>query len=275
MSSPPPPSTAVTPGRGDDHGRRRACPRSCVHPPSDRPRMAQGTSGRRRLPPAQARRAERRANGADRQASHRHPFWIPGGVPPMRCGTIEARTRPTRLQRRMARDGEEVGVFAEQLRLVADRDHGDQAIGQLARRLPAAATEPVQLGGAARSRRDRRRRGTRGRRASAAADRGRRRRGRQRGSPSRSRRSQPGRPLSQRGAQAAGEPDCPVARRNSTQAELSTRITARRSLRGNESRRGRRPSRFPRPPRTSSRLIGSPTSLRRARSTASRLLRRR
>src|SRR4029077_656453 len=52
------------------------------------------------------------------------------------------------LQRRMAGDGEEVGVLAKQLRLVADRDRGDQAVGELAPRLRAAAAESVQLSGA-------------------------------------------------------------------------------------------------------------------------------
>jgi len=48
----------------------------------------------------------------------------------------------------MAGDRVEVGVLAEQLGLVADRDRGDQAVGQLARGLPLLAAEPVQLGGA-------------------------------------------------------------------------------------------------------------------------------
>jgi hypothetical protein len=47
----------------------------------------------------------------------------------------------------MTGDGEEVGVLAEQLRVVADGDRGDQAVGELARRLAPAAAEPVQLSG--------------------------------------------------------------------------------------------------------------------------------
>jgi len=47
----------------------------------------------------------------------------------------------------MPRDGEEIRVLTEQLGVVADRDGGDQAVGQLARRLSLAPAEPVQLRG--------------------------------------------------------------------------------------------------------------------------------
>ncbi len=57
--------------------------------------------------------------------------FLPGGKP----------------QRRVARDCLEVGVFAEQLGVIANRDNRDQAVSQLARRVPSATAESIQIGG--------------------------------------------------------------------------------------------------------------------------------
>lgn len=46
----------------------------------------------------------------------------------------------------MARDDLEVHVAAEQLYLVAYRDHCDQAVGEPARRLSPSAAQAIQLG---------------------------------------------------------------------------------------------------------------------------------
>src|ERR1044072_5415782 len=50
-------------------------------------------------------------------------------------------------QRRMASDGLEVCVAAEQLRVVAYRDHRDQAVRQLTGCLTTSTADPKQLGG--------------------------------------------------------------------------------------------------------------------------------
>lgn len=48
----------------------------------------------------------------------------------------------------MAGDRLEVRVGTEQLCVVSHRDDRDQAVGKLARRVPCAAAEPIQVGGA-------------------------------------------------------------------------------------------------------------------------------
>ena len=47
----------------------------------------------------------------------------------------------------MASDDVEIGIHAEQLRVVAHSDNRYQAIDELAWGLPSAATQPVELGG--------------------------------------------------------------------------------------------------------------------------------
>ena len=46
----------------------------------------------------------------------------------------------------MPRDCLEVGVFAEQLGVIANRDNRDQTISQLARRVSSATAESIQIG---------------------------------------------------------------------------------------------------------------------------------
>jgi hypothetical protein len=59
----------------------------------------------------------------------------------------EAALTDREAQRRMARDYVEVGVLAKQLRIVANGHGGDQAIGELARCLAPLTAEPVKLSG--------------------------------------------------------------------------------------------------------------------------------